>query len=620
MINRSMDKWFSYPANEMVRNARDIGSKYVAGEQDDLQKNAVTFAKLVGGSTRENLVQTLANELKQQDLLALAVYDANGSLIAQSTTEDINSFPPGFQKAWQEARANAQQNPSESVDADHRIYLVASAPIAGGGALVAGQLVPPEIAQRALMIERQDTEYDQLKRKQTLLKNNFFMLLALLTLLIIFIATWLALYVARGFAGPVQELAQATQRIKSGDLSYRAEVIGDDELALLAVSFNEMTAEMAETRSDLERSASALRETNSALEERRRYIEVVLQSLSAGVISLDEQNRVTTINPAAQRMLRLTGPRTTGGALESLLPDDQRDELRRLVRRAARLRSVSREVHFTLANNARLDAGVTVTALHDPQGEWRGTVIVIEDLTDLIVAQRRAAWSEVARRMAHEIKNPLTPIRLSAERLAKKLLSGGNGRKALDAGQSELVRECTAMIGTEVATLQRMVDEFSSFARLPSAKLASSQINEIVASALKLYDERLDGIRLYQKLGTSLPAVLVDAEQIKRVIVNLIDNSAEALAEVRGERCITVETLVDQERETVELVVSDNGPGIRASDRERVFDPYFSTRKRGTGLGLAIVSHIVAEHQARIRVEENLPQGARFTVELPIAA
>jgi PAS domain S-box-containing protein len=414
--------------------------------------------------------------------------------------------------------------------------------------------------------------------------------------------------------------ALATQRIKSGDLSYRAEVIGDDELASLAVSFNEMTAEMAETRSDLERSASALRETNSALEERRRYIEVVLQSLSAGVISLDEQNRVTTINPAAQRMLRLTGPRTTGGALESLLPDDQRDELRRLVRRAARLRSVSREVHFTLANNARLDAGVTVTALHDPQEGERGYVITLDDITELVTAQRTSAWADIARRIAHEIKNPLTPIRLSAERLAKKLLSGGNGRKALDAGQSELVRECTAMIGTEVATLQRRVDEFSSFARLPSARLASSQINEIVASALKLYDENWMAFAL-PEARTSLPAVLVDAEQIKRESSSiLITAQPRLLPRSRGERCITVETLADQERETVELVVSDNGPGISASDRERVFDPYFSTRKRGTGLGLAIVSHIVAEHQARIRVEENMPQGARFTVELPIAA
>src|SRR5262249_6260302 len=169
MINRSMDKWFSYPANEMVRNARDIGSKYVAGEQDDLQKNAVTFAKLVGSSTSENLSQTLANELKHQDLLALAVYDPGGNLVARSTTEDFTAFPMGFQKAWEDARVNAQKNPSESVDADRKIYLVASAPVAGGGALVAGQLVPPEIAQSALMIERQDTEYDEFKRKQALL-------------------------------------------------------------------------------------------------------------------------------------------------------------------------------------------------------------------------------------------------------------------------------------------------------------------------------------------------------------------------------------------------------------------------------------------------------------------
>jgi nitrogen fixation/metabolism regulation signal transduction histidine kinase len=312
--------------------------------------------------------------------------------------------------------------------------------------------------------------------------------------------------------------------------------------------------------------------------------------------------------------------------LEALLPEEQREELRKMILRAARSPSVTREVHFTLANQTKLDAAVTITALHDPRGRSRGAVIVIEDLTELIEAQRRAAWSEVARRMAHEIKNPLTPIKLSAERLAKNLLAdqnGANGNAAklngLSERQASLVRECTTMIGAEVATLQRMVDEFSNFARLPNANLETASLNEVVENTLKLYDERLDGIRLESRLAAARPAVISDGEQIKRALVNLIDNAAEALASVAGDRRITVSTREVAERETVELVVADTGPGIPPEDRERIFDPYFSTRKRGTGLGLAIISRIVAEHQGRIRVQENHPRGARFTIELPIA-
>jgi nitrogen fixation/metabolism regulation signal transduction histidine kinase len=284
-------------------------------------------------------------------------------------------------------------------------------------------------------------------------------------------------------------------------------------------------------------------------------------------------------------------------------------------------------VHFTLANQAPLDAAVTVTALQDPRGQLRGAVIVIEDLTELLEAQRRAAWSEVARRMAHEIKNPLTPIRLSAERLAKNLLDESNGvantaslTPRLNERQTNLVRECTSMIGAEVSTLQRMVDEFSDFARLPNAKLEPVSLNEVIANALKLYDERLDGIRLESHLAAGLPPVMLDPEQIKRVLVNLIDNAAEALLtspSQNGSNRITVSTREITDRETVELTIADTGPGISPSDRERIFDPYFSTRKRGTGLGLAIVSRIVSEHQGRIRVQENHPHGAKFVIELP---
>jgi PAS domain S-box-containing protein len=630
LINRSVEKWFSEPATQMVMNARGIEKEYVEGEENDLERVAVTLARLIARTAPDQAPQTLEVESKNQRLALARLYDDQGQVIAEQMKHSLESFGEEFQARWREAAALSERGKTFTVSDEGRkmMLLVAAAPVPGElkGRIVIAQQVSPEFAERVNKINELQIEYDALKGRQKLLKNTALLTLALITLLVLFIAFWLALYVARTIADPVQQLAQATEHIKSGDLSYRANVTGDDELAALALSFNEMTAELAENRRRLELSAADLQMSNAALEERRRYIETVMQSLSAGVISLDENSNVTMINEAARQLLRIEPDQAAGVTLGALLPEEQREELRKMILRAARTPSVTREVHFTLANQAKLDAGVTITALHDPRGQSRGAVIVIEDLTELIEAQRRAAWSEVARRMAHEIKNPLTPIKLSAERLAKNLLAdqnGANGGAAKLDGLSErqagLVRECTAMIGAEVATLQRMVDEFSNFARLPNANLETASLNEVVENTLKLYDERLDGIQLESRLASSLPAVIIDGEQIKRALVNLIDNAAEALASVAGDRRITVITRGVAERETVELVIADTGPGIPPEDRERIFDPYFSTRKRGTGLGLAIISRIVAEHQGRIRVQANNPRGARFTIELPIA-
>jgi two-component system, NtrC family, nitrogen regulation sensor histidine kinase NtrY len=627
LINRSVDKWFREPANQIVMKAREIEGNYVFGEQKNLERAAITLARLLARTPDGEIPSALAAECENQGLFIARFYDSGGRIVAERSQGQIESFSEEFRAEWRRAQAGAAggSNFIAMINRDDEkiMSLIAAAPVAGGrGAVVIARQVSPELSERIKTINRFEGEYDALKGKQKWLKNSAFIALALITLLVLFIAFWLALSVARSIADPVQQLAQATERIKSGDLTYRAGVIGDDELAALALSFNEMTAELSENRRRLEQSASELQLINAALEERRRYIETVMQSLSAGVVSFDENRNVTMINEAARRLLRVGRDRAVGVAMESLLPEAYREDLRRMILRAAPPRPVTSEVHFTFADQTKLDAGVTVTALDDPRGQSRGAVIVIEDLTELIEAQRRAAWSEVARRMAHEIKNPLTPIRLSAERLAKNLLGGGrseNGKSArLNERQEELVRECTAMIDAEVATLQRMVDEFSSFARLPKAAMEAASLNEVVVNSLKLYDERLNGIRLTPRLAPQLPVAMIDREQIKRALVNLIDNAAEAMSEVAGDHRITVITREVPERRTLELIVADTGPGIPPEDRERIFEPYFSTRKRGTGLGLAIVSRIVAEHQGRIRVQENSPRGARFIMELPI--
>jgi two-component system, NtrC family, nitrogen regulation sensor histidine kinase NtrY len=651
LINRSIEKWFSLPGDEMLTTAHYIQSSYIDGEKEGLNRIAIALARGISRAQDDQIATTLSTQIDAKRLLLAQHYNVDGQLVEQVSGVELSKLGNEFRTTLDRAYLNVTQGVSFDSEVNdegfNTVYLVSAVPVPAqrGGSLIVAQELPQKYAASVNKIRELQNRYESLKKESKSLSNSALQTLSVITLLVLFIAFWLALYVARSIAEPVRQMAEATERIKRGDLSYRAGIVGDDELAALALSFNEMTAELAENRRRLEQSTLELQQINAVLDERRRYIETVLQSLSSGVISLDENANVTTINEAALKLLRMEERPLAGVPLETMVPVEQREELRKMILRAAPMRSLTREVHFTLANHTKLDAAVTVTALQDPRGQSRGAVIVIEDLTELIEAQRRAAWSEIARRMAHEIKNPLTPIRLSAERLAKNLLRESNGRVSgggrgdgssggdkrgrdanddLSVRQTELVRECTAMIGAEVATLQRMVDEFSNFARLPNARLETASLNEVVIKTLKLYDERLNGIRLESNLAVKLPPVMIDSEQIKRLLVNLIDNAAEALGDSSEnpgvDRLIAVSTLDCAERESVELIVADTGPGIPLDDRERIFDPYFSTRKRGTGLGLAIVSRIVAEHQGRIRMQDNAPRGVQFIIELPAAS
>jgi PAS domain S-box-containing protein len=388
-----------------------------------------------------------------------------------------------------------------------------------------------------------------------------------------------------------------------------------------------MSAQLAENRERLERAAEELRRTNLALDDRRRYIETVLESLSTGVISTDGAMGIATINAAALTILGLKEKPPIGTPIHRMIEGQQGAELQALCRRARRSDTAHAEIEFKRADGSALHTATTAIMLRSAEGQIEGWVVVIEDLTDLIQAERAAAWSEVARRMAHEIKNPLTPIQLSAQRILRNYAR--NERLQTETRFGEVVEEGTATIVREVAALQRMVEEFSRFARLPEARPAQTSLNDVARDAIGLYNDRLDGIHLTSKLDDRLPPMWIDAEQMKRVFVNLIDNAIEALssdasgnggngsAKEAGEKRITVETRLMKSGDTVRLSVSDTGHGIQARDRDKLFLPKFSTRSRGTGLGLAIVSHIVADHKGRIRVEDNQPRGARFIIELP---
>jgi PAS domain S-box-containing protein len=475
-----------------------------------------------------------------------------------------------------------------------------------------------------------ERDYQDLVRKQRRVRLLGLSTLGLMTLILLFASSWIAIYLARGIATPIKALAEASNEIARGNLSHRVTTVADDELALLAASFNQMTTQLEENRSRIEAGAAELRDTNLALRERRNYIETVLQSLTTGVVSLDENDCVTTLNAAASRMLGLANKNWDDPKLSALIGSDDWIVVDRLLRRARRTGHATEQTQLQGGPNGSgaLPVAMTATALRNSVSPRRGVVLVIEDLSELLAAQRAAAWSEVARRMAHEIKNPLTPIQLSAERIAKsyaRMAQNGNGANNSVGGDTvdekrvaAVISECTETISREVAGLKAMVDEFSRFARLPATRLEPANLNDVIGQAVGLYQERLAGISIELKLAPELPLTLLDVEQIKRVFVNLIDNAVEALF-TANERRITITTTHDAERSVVNAEVADTGQGIEPEDFRRLFQPYFSRRDSGTGLGLAIVRQIIIEHGGRIRAEKNQPRGARFLIELPTA-
>jgi PAS domain S-box-containing protein len=512
---------------------------------------------------------------------------------------------------------------------DGRGYDAVAVPLSGGRYLI---VAPPRRSDSNLSVltTRWESEYSKLVARQRKVRLLGLSTLGLMTLLLLFASTWVAIHLARGIATPIRALAEASNEVARGNLSHRVTTMAEDELALLADSFNQMTAQLGENRSRIEAGAAELRDKNLALEERRNYIETVLESLSTGVISLDESDCVTTINAAAASMLMLEDRPHTNVALSAITSNEDRAVLDRLLRRARRTGRATEQTELmrgTSSEGEAIPVALTATALRATSEKGRGVVLVMEDLSELLSAQRAAAWSEVARRMAHEIKNPLTPIQLSAERIAKNFHrangsgvvspNGANGQERAERARVEaVVDECTATITREVAGLKAMVDEFSRFARLPHSRLEAADLNEVVRQSVALYEDRLDGVRMDVRLARTLPPAMLDAEQLRRVFVNLIDNALEALEGVEGERRITVATAHHPARGVLLVEIADTGHGIARDALSRLFQPYFSTRGRGTGLGLAIVQRIVMEHGGHIRAEANRPRGAKFTIEL----
>ncbi len=474
--------------------------------------------------------------------------------------------------------------------------VTAAAPIVRGGVTIGSvfvdEAVPLNFASQVKDIEKDVHDFQTTYSQHREVRFDLILIQLLIALFVFFVAGWLAQIMARQISVPISALARAAEEVSKGNLAYRVETRAIDELAQLVIGFNRMTADLEANRSELD--------------SRRRFTEAILESIPTGIISLSSAGGVQRVNKALDEMLTESNARTAS-RLDDLFSREDANEIRYLMNRARRTGVASQQLDVTTGGRT-LHLSITVAAVERSRNS--GFVVVIEDSSDLMRAQRTAAWSEVARRVAHEIKNPLTPITLSAERIIRQA-----NRTQLPSNVRELLTECASTILEETASVQRLVDEFSQFSRLPSAQPVVCDMNDVVAMGMSVFEGRLEGIQVHVELATGLPPVVVDPEQFKRVVVNLVDNAAEAMQD-SPLKVLNVTTRAGM-AETVEIEFADSGCGITSDEKEKLFLPYFSTKGRGTGLGLAIVSHILSEHGASVRVEDNKPCGARFTVEVP---
>jgi hypothetical protein len=618
LMNRSIERWFSTPVEEVQQDTAlmaNLLSRYAA---ENAHAEAVAVAALPdtqrafqGHSFSGVLDAFRAREATLQGGFAFAIEDGD----AQASFNVPSSWP--LLKAALPKRL-PRSNQAESLTWGGTDYMIGRAPVGTTGEILVAMPLPKNFSEAQQQLAASQQRYLELAKERRLVRWTYMAFLWLLTGMVLFASTWLALYLSRLVTRPVVALAEATQEISRGNLDYRVDIQAADELGDLVRSFNQMASELAASRRQIETASAELGAANIELEQRRRHIETILESIPTGVLSLNADRRVTHVNQALLRMLRPSeeplraSQVLIGATLTDLFPGEVLEELDPLLRRADRMNTTTTQMEMAL-QRTKLNAAVTVATLrHNDQRV--GYVLVFEDLSDLLRAQKQTAWREVARRVAHEIKNPLTPIALSADRILRHL-----DRSGAEPSSSDVVRTCAEAITGAVDTVRNLVNEFSTLASFPASQPKPEDINAIVENALSMFNGRLDGIRVRKLLAKDLPKVMADSDAIRRATANLVDNAAEALqGSVLKE--IEISTALVASRDAIELSVADSGSGVTQDLKEKLFLPYFSTKKRGTGLGLAIVSRIVEEHHGSIRVEENKPVGARFVVELPLAS
>jgi two-component system, NtrC family, nitrogen regulation sensor histidine kinase NtrY len=620
LIQQTVDRWFNVDVERILSSSQALGTAVRESVAERSRIHARVLAAEVerrgllepaGEGRLRRTVETRAREL-HIDLVNIFGSEGERLAVMDPHLPAAASFDSASGEALAEAALTGREAEATGPFAAGELVRVA-VPVRGPdrtvkGVVMVGSFIRGEVAGEAREVQERYTKFRKAQSFSGPIKAVYLSFYLFPALLILFGAVWLSLYLARRITTPLRLVAEGAERIAAGERRVKVDFpAGSDEFAALIASFNRMSERLARSEEEVEFNRTGLTRKNQELEERRRLTETVLETVGTGVVVVDHEGTIAVVNAAASRLLEIDGA-AMGRRLEDVLQGPGRDELFGLAQRllSGRVARQDREVILPTRERDR-HLAVTVVPLPGRLGSPPGVVIVLDDLTPLMRAQKVAAWGEVARKLAHEIKNPLTPIQLSAQRVRKAYLKS-------DPAFEKILTECTRAIVDEVEALKTLVDEFAQFARLPAAKLAPASLHDVIDQALSLYDGLYSGVQIERQLAPDLPTLRLDADQMKRVLINLVDNAIEA-TDKKGR--VVIATEFDRAQGRARLTVADDGPGIGLGDRDRLFVPYFSTKRGGSGLGLAIVSRIVQEHHGVIRVEDNQPRGARFVVDLP---
>ncbi len=620
-ITTSIEFWFNVPVEQALENSLKVGgsiySRVEANNKFFLERIAYQLItkKLIDPPKKSralsNYIQIVQREF---NLDAVEVYDANSERLTFALTPKLENEYFGVitdENLHSNLPENGVRTISQDVPSGEFIKTIATVPFGvlpkdGKAFVVATILIGPDITEKMRSINRGFAEYQQIKMLKKPIQITYYITLSIVALLVLFCAIWFGFYLAKTISIPIKEIAEGTRRVAEGELSFSLSPVADDEMGSLVTSFNKMTKDLKTGREQLELSAHMLQQQNIEIDEKRQHLEIVLKSVSAGVVTFDADGIISTMNKSAEKMLNLKAEQVLNKSYKALLAGHHLDLANEIMDNLMRSRGNTVELPLRLIIEGRPRSFlVSANALKDDAGRNIGILTVFDDLTELEKGQRMAAWREVARRIAHEVKNPLTPITLSAQRLKRKYSGQLNDR---------VFEECTQTIIDHVELIRNLVNEFSSFARFPSANPKPSKLLNIIEETVALYREGHTTINFKVNNSGDIPFLNLDPQQIKQALINLIDN---AIGAIKKNGNITISVTHDPILKRVRMEVADDGPGISDEDKTRLFEPHFSTKKAGMGLGLTIVNSIIADHHGMINVQDNMPNGAKFVIELP---
>ena len=621
LLSQSIDHWFGQEVEHALKDSQDVVQAHWRGYETVALNAARAISReiyadgLLDAVHQETLMVAMQRKRLEYGVGGVEVYSATKDLLTRAVDSRIplHILDNPDNRVVDKALSNGEYNESHITDSGDLIRAAVTIPSVKGvrevdGVVIVDTYLPESLVTKMKRVVQSYKDYKEAKAYKNPVKAQYIALVLGIGLVIILSGTWFGFQIAKGITVPIQKLAEGTKAVAAGDLNFRITAKGTDEIGVLVDSFNRMTQDLKFSKAELEQANASLQHSNIELDRRRAYIETVLDNIGSGVLSVDAGDRIATFNRSAERILSLKAEEIRGSSLSDVFKPIGLTMFMELVER---LRSSTRETvawegQAELRGNT-LVLGLNASRLRNETGRELGSVIVFDDLSALIKGQKAAAWQEVAQRIAHEIKNPLTPIQLSAERLRKKFFE-----KASDF--NDIFDQSTMTIVNEVNSLKRMVDEFSNFARLPAPVMERQSLHAALQDVILFYSAAHRDIEFLAQLDETLPRIMIDREQMKRVFVNIFDNAVQAM---NGKGRLWVTTRAETKLRKIIIEVADEGVGIQPGDQENLFLPYFSKKKTGTGLGLAIVHRIISDHDGRIRAANNVPKGAIFTIELP---